>query len=289
MNNEAKKGMVILDVDGVLNSYSNRKFYAQFIYKSLRELSKVHGKRALLKNFPKLKRLGGANALFVFAKEFCGDEKKFETYKKNLITKLNFDTIEHDPSMKKFIERLGNYGDVCIRSDGLGDVSAAVWDRIVNNKSSAQIKLEIMKNNNANTFKTVDFNGKNVLVSGIEDNDFTPKTNADSWKKFSDKYNVDISKSVLLDDSKKNTQTAKLLGMTTVHISVLDSFLQNSAIGTVFKCSLADILGEKISKSLKSLQISYGSKVDVKTLFKTILQGNDKNNKSIKHQNCNSL
>lgn len=250
----------------------------------MRELSKVHGKRALLKNLPKLKRLGGANALFVFAREFCGDDEKFNTYKKNLITRLNFDTIKHDPSMKKFIERLGCYGDICVRSDGLSDISVAVWDRIINNKSSAQIKLELLKNNSSNKARTVDFNGKDVLVSGIEDNNFKIKTNADSWKYFSDKYNIDISKSVLLDDSKKNTKTAKLLGMTTIHISVLDSFLQNTSIGTVFKCSLADILGEKLSNGLKRLQLSYGNKVDVKTLFKTILQGNDQNKTHLKQQ-----
>ena len=275
MSSSDKKPMVVLDVDGVLNGYSNHRFYAQFIYHSVRELSKIHGKRQLLKKLPELRKAGGFNALFVFAKEFCGNDEKFEYYKRNLIKKLDFNLISHDPSMKKLITRLSNYGNICIRSDGLNDIATAAWKRIIENKSSAQIKIEAFseKDNNA---RRLSFDGKEIFISGIEDNNFKTKTDIESWKSFSDKHNVDLSKSVLLDDSRSNTNTAKLLDMTTIHISKLDSLLQNSPLGTVFKSSLSDVLGEKISKQLSNYQLSYGKKVDIKTLFNALLKGNTK-------------
>ncbi len=111
-----------------------------------------------------------------------------------------------------------------------------------------------------------------MWFSGIEDNEYKLKKDKESWKSFSDKHKVDIEKSVLLDDSKKNLNVAKSLGMTTVHISVLDSFLQKSKFGTVFGHSLSDVLGEKMSNTLRRYNISYGKKVDVSTLFKTIFE-----------------
>ena len=41
---------------------------------------------------------------------------------------------------------------------------------------------------------------------------------------------------------------------------------------SLFNCSLSDILGTKMSKTLKRCQIAYGSKVDVKTLFRNLLE-----------------
>lgn len=282
MSADNGKPMVILDVDGVLNSYSNGKFYANYIYHSIKELSKVHGKKKLLQEFPKIRKAGSFNSLFVFAKNFCDDDRKFELYSRNLIKKLNFDLIPHDPSMKKMIERLNNYGDICIRSDGLNDIACAVWKRIIDNKSSAQIKMEALSEKNTEA-RHVAFNGKNVFISGIEDNNFNVKSDLQSWKEFSDKYQIDLSKSVLMDDSRDNTNTANLLGMTTIHISILDSILQNSHIGSVFRSSLSDILGEKVSKALKEYQISYGKKVDLKTLFNSILQtGKNKTSDNVK-------
>ena len=64
-----KREVVILDVDGVLNSYSNRRFYMKFIVRSLRELSKVHGRKKLFKELVGIKKYGGAKGFFVFAKK----------------------------------------------------------------------------------------------------------------------------------------------------------------------------------------------------------------------------
>lgn len=276
MSDGSKKGKVILDVDGVLNSFSNHNFYAQFIWKSLRGLSKVHGRMKLLKELPKLKKKGGANALFAFAKEFCGDDKKFNEFKHNLVNSLNFNLISHDPSMKKMMERLGEYGDICIRSDGLEEIGAAIWKRVIDDTSSAKIKLDMLNDKTDKKYKELKFGDKNIIISGIADNGFRLKTDTQSWVDFSDRHGIDIGKSVLLDDSRNNTNTANKLGMTTVHISVIDSFLQKSPLGTIYGHSLSDILGERMSNTLKSYQISYGNKVDVKTLFRTILSKKSK-------------
>ncbi len=63
-NNENKRGMVIMDIDGVINSFSNRRFYMQFVYKSIKNLAKIRGRRELLKRLPEVRKIGGPNALF---------------------------------------------------------------------------------------------------------------------------------------------------------------------------------------------------------------------------------
>ena len=267
-----KKEMVILDVDGVLNSYSNHRFYMKFIMRSLRSLSKVKGKRSLFKEIIKIKKHGGAKGLFVFAKKYCGDDVKYDKFCNDLLNSLDFNSISYDPSMKKMMERLSNMGNICIRSDGLDDMARGVWMRVIENRTSSEIKAEIQRRRIEKSDKIVKFCGKLVWFSGIEDNDFKLKEDKESWKSFSDKHKVDIEKSVLLDDSKKNLNVAQSLGMTTVHISVLDSFLQKSKFGTVFGHSLSDVLGEKMSKTLELYSISYGKKVNVSTLFKTIFE-----------------
>ena len=269
---DKKKAMVILDVDGVLNSYSNHRFYMKFIMRSLRGLSKVHGKKKLFTEIVNLKKHGGANGLFVFAKKYCGDDAKYDKFCYDLMNTLNYDCISYDPSMKKMMERLSSLGNICIRSDGLDDMARAVWMRVIENKPSSEIKTELRRRRTEESDRIVEFCGKKVWFSGIEDNEFKLKKDKESWKIFSNKHKVDIEKSVLLDDSKKNLNVAQSLGMTTVHISALDSFLQKSKFGTVFGWSLTDVLGEKLSKTLEKYSISYGKKVNVSELFKTIFK-----------------
>lgn len=269
--NQSDKETVILDVDGVLNSYSNLKFYRHFAVKCLKNLAKVHGRRKLLFQLPKLRKLGGPNALFAFAKEFCNDEQKFNQFCNNLINSLNFDLIKHDPSMKELIGRLACFGNICVRSDGLTDIAAAAWKRVVEGQSSAAIKLDMIKNKNTDKHGECHLDNQRVIISGIEDNNFKLKSDSESWNEFSKKHHIDIQKSVLLDDSRKNTRTAEYLGMVTVHISKLDSLLQKSSWGTVYGCSLSDILGKRLAKTLNHFKISYGRKVEPRALFRTLL------------------
>ena len=281
---EYKKQAVVLDVDGVLNSYSNSRFYFQFIFKSFRNMAKVRSRKELLRELPKLKKHGGPNALFSFAKEFCRDDNTFEAYKNNLINSLNFNLIKHDPSLRGMMKNLSNYGDICVRSDGLTDISYAAWQRVIEDRPSASIKYHLKTNKKGETFRTTDFNNQNITISGIEDNGFKVKTDLESWKKFSDKHKIDLEKSVLIDDSRDNLDTAKKLNMTTVHISKLDSLLQGTGLGTIYNHSLSDILGERLSSTVKRLKISYGKKVDLKQLFKALLQG-----KSEEKETANAL
>lgn len=276
-----EKQMVILDVDGVLNSYSNFKFYRHFAVKSLKHLAKVHGRRKLLFQLPKLKKMGGANALFAFAKQFCGDEQKFKQFRSNLLNSLNFDLIAHDPSMKGLIERLSRYGKICVRSDGLTDIAAAAWQRVIEGKPSAAIKLDMLKSKRGGTSTTCRFNGRKIIISGIEDNNFKPKNDSESWKDFAKKHHVNLQKSVLLDDSRENTRTAEYLGMLTVHVSKIDSLLQKSSLGTVYGYSLTDILGRRLTTTLGKFKISCGRKVNPRELFHALLgKTADKENRS---------
>ncbi|MBQ8785483.1 MAG: hypothetical protein IJZ59_05520 [Alphaproteobacteria bacterium] len=266
--NDNKKGIVVIDIDGVINSYSNRRFYLSFVYKSIKNLAKVHGRKKLLKELPKIKKSGGPNGLFKFAREYCGDDKKFDEYCKNLVKSLNFNLIAPDPSLKEFMRRLGKHGDIVIRSDGLSAIAGAAWQRVIHDIPSDKIKENLLYGEKLPSQMTVFLGNKKIPVSGIEDNNMQLKTDIKSWHPFFDKHNACIEESVLLDDSKNNIKVAQQLGMTAVHISKLDSFLEKS----LFKCSLSDILGTKMSKTLKRCQIAYGQKVDVKTLFRSILE-----------------
>ncbi len=264
---DKKKGIVVIDIDGVINSYSNRRFYLSFIYKSIKCLAKVHGRKKLLRELPKIKKAGGPNGLFKFAREYCGDDKKFDEYCKNLVKSLDFNLISPDPSLKEFMKRLGKHGDIVIRSDGLSSIAGAAWQRVINDVPSDKIKENLLQGEKLPTKMTVFLGSKKIPVSGIEDNNMQLKTDIKSWQPFFDKQGACIEESVLLDDSKNNIKVAQQLGMTAVHISKLDSFLEKS----LFNCSLSDILGTKMSKTLKRCQIAYGSKVDVKTLFRNLL------------------
>ena len=274
MTETVKKGLVILDVDGVLNPYSNRRFYFQFMRKSLTTLARLNGIKRPLQTLKEFKKTG-INGLFVFAKKYCGSDEKFEKYKKELIKELNFDLIPNDPAMKKMLENLGKHCDICIRSDGLDDIASAIWKRIINNQSSANIKIEAMRDKDKKP-KTVYLHKTPIIISGIEDNDFNLKKDIKSWEAFSDKYDVDITKSILIDDSRNNTNTASLLGMKSIHISKLDSLLKDSQIGSIYNHSLTDVLG-KITKNLKRLKISYGKHVDLSKLLGDLLTKDSEN------------
>ena len=117
------------------------------------------------------------------------------------------------------------------------------------------------------------FSGKPIQISDIVENGFKIKADAkDGWQAFADNHNINLSKSVLIDDSQNNCQVAKQLGMTVVRISKLDSFLQNSLFKELMHKNLSDILGVRMSHTLKSLSINYGEAVDIKHLFQKLLE-----------------
>nr|QJR98240.1 hypothetical protein PlAlph_2450 [uncultured Alphaproteobacteria bacterium] len=271
-NSEDKKGMVVMDIDGVINSFSNRKFYLSFVYKSIKNLAKVHGRRKLLASLPEARKAGGPNGLFCFIRNYCGDEKTFNAYNRKLVNDLNFDLISPDPSLRAFMKRLNKHGDIIVRSDGLSAVADAVWQRVMENKPSAEIKKELLSQGKLPSHSEAQFEGKKISFSGIDDNNMRLKTDMESWKDFAKRYNFDIQKSVLIDDSRSNVKIGKALGMTTVRVSKLDSFLQGTPLKNLMARSLSDILGTRMSETLKHCQIAYGQKVDIKTLFRTLLE-----------------
>lgn len=281
---EGGKSAVVLDIDGVVNNFSNKRFYVSFAYHALHELAKVHSRRSLLQDLPKLKKLGGPNALFRFIFLHCGDEKTFNQYCHKLALKLNYDLIPHDPSMVEFMKRLGKYGKVCIRSDGLSEIAGAVWDRVIENKSSGEIKTKMMQNwiNGVKPEKDKVLDGKPIYISGIVENRMKIKSSENSgWDEFAKRYDMDLQRSVLIDDSSSNRKVARKLGMTVVPISKLDSLLQGTFLQGMQKRSLSDILGKRMSDTLKHLNLSYGKKVDLRDVFRVLLKLPAKRNKEV--------
>ena len=269
--NQQTKGAVILDIDGVVNSFSNKRFYIFLAYHSLHELAKIKSKRQLLFDLPKLKKMGGPNALFKFAKDFCGTDEAFNKYCHNLSLKLNYNLIRYDPSMKEFASRLNSMADIIIRTDGLREIASAAWLRVIENCSSAEIKKNMIKDRTSKC-KEILLNGQPVRISGIVENNFRTKAEGnDGWQKFAKDNQIDLAKSVLIDDSHNNCNVAEKIGMTTVHISKLDSFLQNSSF-RVWHSNLSDILGVRMSDTLRDMRVSYGQKVDIKQFFTQLLK-----------------
>ena len=269
---ETGKGMVIFDIDGVINSFSNRRFYYNFMRRSLKNLAKVRGYRELASRLPEIQKMGGPNALFTFAHKYCGSKKSFENFSRNLINDLDFDQIAHDPSLTEFIKRIGSYGQLAVRSDGISAIASAAWMRVVDDKPSNKIKEELLSSPELPSQTTQKIDGQNVLISGIDDNNMKTKTDVQSWLDFAKRNNCDLHKSVLLDDSRNNLKIAQQLGMTTVHISKLDSLLKTSMFG----CGLSDILGHRMSDTLTHCKLTYGKEVDARTLFRVLLKRKNK-------------
>lgn len=265
------KGAVILDIDGVVNSFSNKRFYVFLAYHSLHELAKVKSKKQLLCSLPKLKKMGGPNALFKFARDFCGNDETFNKYCHNLSLKLDYNMIKHDPLMKEFAGRLNSMADIIIRTDGLREIAIATWLRVIENCSSAEIKKNLIKDR-VSKCEEISLDGRPIRISGIVENNFTTKAEGgESWKKFAENHRIDLSKSVLIDDSHNNCNVAEKIGMTTVHISKLDSFLQDIPF-KVWHRSFSDVLGVRMSNTLRDMRVSYGQKVDIKQFFNQLLR-----------------
>ncbi len=269
-NNKEKRGVVILDIDGVVNSFSNRRFYLKFVHSTMKNLAKVHGRRKLVFSWPELRKAGGPNSLFKFAKDYCGDDAKFNEFCKNIIKDLDFKDVAYDGSVRAMLKRLNRYGDIMIRSDGLTGIASAIWQRVLENRPPEELKAELLSADTLPKQKKLKFENNEIIVSGIEDNEMRTKTNLYSWKKFAERYNIDITKSVLIDDSSANNKTASMLGMKTIQIGKLDSLLHDTWVGKMHHKSLSDILGSPISAALRHCKIAYGHKVDVAHLFSII-------------------
>lgn len=280
---ENKNGAVIIDVDGVINDFSNKRFYYFFAYHALHELAKIKSRKQLLLSLPMLKKEGGPYALFRFIRKFCGDEATFNKYCHNIAMKLNYNLIKYNPPMKELMNRLSSFSDIIVRSDGLSEIACAVWLRVIENYPSAKIKEDMIKYKK-DFIKRYGFSDKKIIFSGIIENDFKIKSDGiDGWIDFFDKYNICAEKSVLIDDNRDNCHIARKLGMQPIHISAVDSFF-NHLSHNVYHQSLSDVLGYKLTQTLKDMEISRDKNVDIKDLFAKLEETNHKNApKSMKH------
>jgi hypothetical protein len=164
----------------------------------------------------------------------------------------------------------------------LSEIAGAVWDRVIENKSSGEIKTKMMQNwiNGVKPEKDKVLDGKPIYISGIVENRMKIKSSENSgWDEFAKRYDMDLQRSVLIDDSSSNRKVARKLGMTVVPISKLDSLLQGTFLQGIQKRSLSDILGKRMSDTLKHLNLSYGKKVDLRDVFRVLLKLPAKHNK----------
>lgn len=127
----------------------------------------------------------------------CRDDETFKKVCNNIAGNLDYGRIKPDPELKKHLESLSRHANVIVRTDGISEIAGKVLQRLTGD----------------------DYKGRKIVISDIRDNDFKTKTDKESWNRFADKYNIDLSKSVLVDDSKANIATAQAAGNTGVRVS----------------------------------------------------------------------
>lgn len=185
---------IILDVDGVLNSFKNRKFYAKFILEVGRSLKHLNPNRkniiSSIRDFKKNKP--NPNGLFRYLRGLCRDDESFNKLANGISKNLNFKHIPKDDNITKSLEEIAKSGGrLVIRTDGLKEVAEGVLKSLTGGK----------------------FNADNVTISDIRDNNFMDKTMEESWPAFFKKHDINPEGSVLLDDSKQNIDVAAAFGI----------------------------------------------------------------------------
>lgn len=183
-----RSGAVVLDVDGVLlNFVSNRRFYAGLVMGTARTLKHLSPNRKnIIENIKAFKK-SKAGGLFAYLHNMSRNDETFEKICGKIAGGLNYDKIQPDPHLKKHLEQLSRNRQVIIRTDGISEIAEKAFQRLMGN----------------------DYKGRPIIISDIRDNNFQTKTNLESWNGFAEKYNIDLSKSVLIDDSKANIETAE--------------------------------------------------------------------------------
>lgn len=195
---------IIIDVDGVLNSFSNRKFYAQFIMEVERSLRHLNPNRKNIIESIKKFRKSGANGLFYYLHCMCKNEEQFNKLTRGIAEKLDFNNIPRNTRLKQYLESISKDKSIIIHIDGLKEIAAGVWNSVVGPQ----------------------FRRGEIIISDIRDNNFQVKTDAESWKRFSEKYNIDLSKSILLDDSKNNIETTSRQGVLGCNVTKEDPLMK---------------------------------------------------------------
>lgn len=185
---------IILDVDGVLNSFQNRKFYAKFILEVGRSLKHLNPNRknimSSIQDFKKNKP--NPNGLFRYLRGLCKNDAAFNKLAESISNNLNFKHIPKDDQITKCLEEIAQSDNrIVIRTDGLKEVAEGVLKSLTGGK----------------------FNSQNVTISDIRDNNFMDKTMEKSWPAFFKKHDINPVGSVLLDDSKQNIDVAAAFGV----------------------------------------------------------------------------
>ncbi len=190
-----KNKVVIIDVDGVLNKYSNRKFYAGFILQVAKSLRRLRPNRYnILKSIVDFKK-SGSHGLFQYLRHMSRSEKEFNIIINRISNNLKYQAIPQDKQLCEILRKTALNSQVIIWSDGLSSVARKVWSRVVGDE-----------------FKD------NVIFCGIDNVKFRTKCDKIAWQELCEKYNIDVSRSYLIDDSKDNLRMARKHGFKIKHV-----------------------------------------------------------------------
>ncbi len=215
-----KNKVVIIDVDGVLNKYSNRKFYAGFILQVAKSLRHLRPNRYnILKSIVDFKK-SGSHGLFQYIRHMSRNEREFDRIITRISDNLKYQSIPHDKQLCETLRQTVKNNKIIIWSDGLSSVARRVWSRVVGDE-----------------FKD------NVIFCGVDDVKFRTKCDKAAWQELCEKYNIDASRSYLIDDSKANLRMAHKQGFKVKHvhgnnslasclaeINALDNCFENNAV-----------------------------------------------------------
>lgn len=190
-----KDKVVIIDVDGVLNKYSNRKFYAGFILQVAKSLRCLRPNRYnVLKSIVDFKK-SGSHGLFQYIRHMSRSEREFDRIVNRISDNLKYQSIPQDKQLCETLRKTAKNHKIIIWSDGLSSVARRVWDRVVGDE-----------------FKD------NIVFCGIDSVKFRSKGDKKAWQELCENHNIDASRSYLIDDSKDNLRMAREHGFKTKHV-----------------------------------------------------------------------
>ncbi len=199
---EMKNKVVIIDVDGVLNKYSNRKFYAGFILQVAKSLRHLRPNRYnILKSIVDFKK-SGSHGLFQYIRHMSRNEREFNRIINKISDNLKYQSLPQDKQLCETLRQTAKNNKIIIWSDGLSSVARRVWDRVVGDE-----------------FKD------NVTFCGIDDIKFRSKCDKKAWEELCKKYNIDASRAYLIDDCKNNLRIARSQGFKIKHVHGKNSLI----------------------------------------------------------------
>ncbi|MFI3241472.1 MAG: hypothetical protein R3Y43_02780 [Alphaproteobacteria bacterium] len=194
--NPKDNGAVIIDIDGVVNKMSNRRFYAQFIINTCIALRHVTPNRKSIIESIKLFKKEGSNGLFCYIRKMSKDDKAYKKICDEITGSLNYKRLPKEEKLGEYLRELAKRKRIIVRTDGLSSVGKKVWEQVVGDS----------------------YPQEKVAFFGINETNFALKTSENGWD-FAAENGINLSSSYLLDDRAKNRVHAERFGIKTLAVS----------------------------------------------------------------------